>query len=230
MAERVLVVDDEAQITRVLRTALSAQGYDVRAANDPEEALRLFEEWSPDLIVTDLMMPGMSGVELCREIRAIASTPIIVLSVREQEGAKVAALDAGADDYVTKPFSPRELQARVRALLRRMEPTAADSEKPITRGALQLDPASFRVTRDGEALPMSTLEFRLLYFLASHPDRVYSRDQLLDAVWGSERFVTPRSVDVYVRRIRKKVELDPERPAYLKTLRGAGYIFQGRAE
>src|SRR5579863_1287279 len=163
MAERVLVVDDEAQITRVLRTALTAQGYDVRAANDPEEALRLFEEWSPDLMVTDLMMPGMSGVDLCRRVRSKSATPIIVLSVRDQERSKVEALDAGADDYVTKPFSIQELLARVRAHLRRApERTAA----PIEAGDFVVDATAHTITVQGKPVHLTPKEFDLLLHLA----------------------------------------------------------------
>ena len=218
--KRILLIEDDRDIVELVKYNLSRDGFDVVAVGDGASGLAQLRKSPPDLLILDLMLPKLPGLEVCKEIRRdqkLNRLPILMLSARGEEA-------------VTKPFSPRELLARVRALLRRMEPSAADGEKPITRGTLQLDPASFRVTRDGDAVPMSTLEFRLLYFLASHPDRVYSRDQLLDAVWGSERFVTPRSVDVYVRRIRKKVELDPERPAYLKTLRGAGYIFQGRAE
>ena len=231
--KRILLIEDDRDIVELVKYNLSRDGFDVVAVGDGASGLAQLRKSPPDLLILDLMLPKLPGLEVCKEIRRdqkLNRLPILILSARGEEADRVLGLELGADDYVTKPFSPRELLARVRALLRRMEPSAADGEKPITRGALQLDPASFRVTRDGEAVPMSTLEFRLLYFLASHPDRVYSRDQLLDAVWGSERFVTPRSVDVYVRRIRKKVEVDPERPAYLKTLRGAGYIFQGRAE
>jgi two-component system phosphate regulon response regulator PhoB len=151
--------------------------------------------------------------------------PIIMLTARGEEADRVSGLELGADDYVTKPFSPRELVARVKALLRRAEPVS-QPEQPIEVGPLFIDPGAFRVTRDGENVPLTALEFRLLYFLASRPNRVFSRDRLLDAVWGSERYVTPRSVDVYVRRLREKIEANPESPTYLKTMRGAGYMFE----
>ncbi|HXU21968.1 MAG TPA: response regulator transcription factor, partial [Verrucomicrobiae bacterium] len=151
--------------------------------------------------------------------------PILMLTARGDEADRVIGLELGADDYVTKPFSPRELVARVKALLRRLEwPT--DEARPVTVGLLRIDPLLYRAESNGKQLPLSTLEFRLLYYLASRPNRVFSRDQLLDAVWGSERFVTPRSVDVYVRRLREKMEKNPEEPQHLKTVRGAGYIFE----
>ncbi len=147
-----------------------------------------------------------------------------MLTARGDESDRVVGLELGADDYVTKPFSPRELVARVRALFRRIESGSAE-EKPIEFGALVIDPAAYRVTRAGETVPLSVLEFRLLNFLATHANKFFLREQLLDAVWGAERFVTPRSVDVYVRRLRAKIEADPEAPHYLKTVRGAGYMF-----
>jgi len=212
--KRILLIEDDRDIVELVRYNLSREGFDVVSVGDGSSGLAQLRKSPPDLLILDLMLPKLPGLEVCKEIRRdqkLNRLPILILSARGEEADRVLGLELGADDYVTKPFSPRELLARVKALLRRLEP------------------ASFRVTRDGDAVPMSTLEFRLLYFLASHPDRVFSRDQLLDAVWGSERFVTPRSVDVYVRRIRKKVERDPERPVYLKTLRGAGYIFETRA-
>ena len=164
MAERILVLDDEVQITRVLRASLSAQRYDVRTANDPEEALRLFEEWQPDLVVTDLMMPGMTGIEFCRAVRKKSRTPILVLSVRDQEHSKVEALDAGADDYVTKPFSIQELLARVRAHLRRAPERAADAA--IEAGDFVVDPAAHTVQVEGRAVHLTPKEFDLLLLFA----------------------------------------------------------------
>jgi len=183
-------------------------------------------------VLLDLMLPKLPGLEVCREIRrdqTLNRLPILMLTARGEEADRVVGLEMGADDYVTKPFSPRELVARIKALLRRTEP-AGDAEKAVECRGLHVDPASYRVMRAGKPIALSTLEFRLLYFLARRPDRVFTRDQLLDAVWGTDRFVTPRSVDVYIRRLREKVEADPEKPEYLKTVRGAGYIFDARGE
>jgi two-component system phosphate regulon response regulator PhoB len=186
----------------------------------------------PDVLLLDLMLPKLSGLDVCKEVRrdpALNRLPILMLTARGEEADRVLGLELGADDYVTKPFSPRELVARVKALVRRAEP-APEIERPIEAGPLRIDPASYRVTRNGRQVTLSTLEFRLLYFLASRPNRVYTRDQLLDAVWGTDRFVTPRSVDVYVRRLREKIEAEPESPAFLKTVRGAGYLFETAAK
>jgi DNA-binding response OmpR family regulator len=177
------------------------------------------------------MLPKLSGLEVCKEVRrdaALNRLPILMLTARGEEADRIVGLELGADDYVTKPFSPRELVARIKALFRRVE-APAGGEKPIDVGQLRIDPAAYRVTRSGKSVPLSTLEFRLLYYLAARPNKVFSRDQLLDAVWGTERFVTPRSVDVYVRRLREKIEPDPQHPAYVKTIRGAGYLFETRA-
>jgi two-component system, OmpR family, phosphate regulon response regulator PhoB len=229
--KKILVIEDDKDIVELVRYNLEKEGFQVAGSGDGATGLAQLRKSPPDLLVLDLMLPKLSGLEVCKEVRrdvALNRLPILMLTARGEEADRIVGLELGADDYVTKPFSPRELVARVKALLRRVEP-AGPSEKPIEVGALRIDPAAYRVTRGGKPVPLSTLEFRLLYHLASRPNRVFSRDQLLDAVWGTDRFVTPRSVDVYVRRLREKVEADPQHPAHVKTVRGAGYIFETRA-
>ncbi|HYL46340.1 MAG TPA: response regulator transcription factor [Candidatus Limnocylindrales bacterium] len=229
--KRILIIEDDRDIIELVRYNLVNEGFQVTAASDGSSGLASIKKSPPDILLLDLMLPRISGLEICKEIRrdsALNRLPILMLTARGEEADRVVGLEMGADDYVTKPFSPRELVARVRALLRRTEP-ADDSPRSIEVGKLLIDPAAYRVAREGKRLTLSTLEFRLLYYLASRPNRVFTRDQLLDAVWGTERFVTPRSVDVYVRRLREKIEADPENPAHLKTVRGAGYLFETRA-
>jgi phosphate regulon transcriptional regulator PhoB len=229
--KRVLVIEDDKDIIELVRYNLEKDGFHVAASVDGATGLAQVRKTPPDLLILDLMLPKLSGLEICKEVRKDVSLnrlPVLILTAKGEEADRVVGLELGADDYVTKPFSPRELVARVKALLRRTEP-GTPSEKPIEIGVLRIDPAAYKVTRGGKPVPMSTLEFRLLYFLAARPDRVFTRDQLLDGVWGTERFVTPRSVDVYVRRLREKIESDPQHPAYMKTIRGAGYLFETRA-
>ncbi|HJY87370.1 MAG TPA: response regulator transcription factor [Candidatus Acidoferrales bacterium] len=232
MSKRVLIIEDDRDLVELVRYNLSNEGFQVSAAGDGAAGLAAVKKSPPDLLLLDLMLPKLSGLEICKEIRRDASLnrlPILILTARGEEADRVVGLEMGADDYVTKPFSPRELVARVKALLRRSEP-AGEPAGAIEVGRLVIDPSSYRVTRGGKPLTLSTLEFRLLYYFASRPNKVFTRDQLLDAVWGRDRFVTPRSVDVYVRRLREKVEADPENPVHLKTVRGAGYLFEAAPE
>jgi two-component system KDP operon response regulator KdpE len=222
MAERILVVDDEIQITRVLRASLSAQRYDVRTANDPEEALRIFEEWYPDLLITDLMMPGMTGIDLCRAIRRKSRTPILVLSVRDQEHAKVEALDAGADDYVTKPFNIQELLARVRAHLRRAPERPGDA--PIEVGDFLVDPAAHNVSVAGRIVHLTPKEFDLLLLFARNAGKVLTHRVLLTAVWGAQSAQQPEYLRVFVGQLRKKLQGDARRE-YIQTEPWVGYRF-----
>ena len=229
--KRVLIIEDDKDIVELVRYNLANEGFEVTGIADGSSGLASLRKAAPDLLILDLMLPRMPGLEVCKEIRrdsTLNRLPILMLTARGEEADRVVGLEMGADDYVTKPFSPRELLARVKALLRRAEPPS-DSPRTIEVGKLAIDPASYRVSHSGKAVPLSTLEFRLLYYLASRPNRVFTRDQLLDAVWGTDRFVTPRSVDVYVRRLREKIEGDPENPVHLKTVRGAGYLFETRA-
>jgi len=222
MAERVLVVDDEMQITRVLRAALSAQGYDVRTANEPEEALRLAHDWLPDLIITDLMMPGMTGIELSRAVRAKSSAPILVLSVRDQERTKIEALDAGADDYVTKPFSTQELLARVRAHLRRAPDRNTDA--PIEVGDFVVDTAGHSVTVSGRAVHLTPKEFDLLLHFARNAGKVLTHRALLTSVWGAQSAQQPEYLRVFVGQLRKKLQGDSTKE-YIQTEPWVGYRF-----
>jgi two-component system KDP operon response regulator KdpE len=222
MAERVLVVDDEAQITRVLRTALSAQGYDVRAANEPEEALRIFEDWAPDLMVTDLMMPGMTGVELCRAIRKKSKMPILVLSVRDQERSKIEALDAGADDYVTKPFSVQELLARVRAHLRRAPERVTDA--PVEIGDFVVDVEAHSVLVRGKSIHLTPKEFDLLLLFSRNAGKVLTHRVLLTSVWGAQSAKQPEYLRVFIGQLRKKLQGDSSKE-YIQTEPWVGYRF-----
>jgi two-component system, OmpR family, KDP operon response regulator KdpE len=218
---RVLVVDDEPQITRVLRTVLSSQGYQVRTAAEGEAALASFIEWRPELVITDLYMPHMDGVELCRRIRAVSAVPIIVLSVKGEERTKVEALDSGADDYVTKPFGIDELLARVRAALRRGggEPDMASFEA----GDFRVDLDARRVHVRGTEIRLTPKEFELFVYMARHPNRVITHRTLLEAVWGEASQEQPEYLRVFVGQLRKKLELDPSNPQYLVTEPWVGY-------
>ena len=221
MPGRILVIDDESQITRVLRAALTAQGFDVRTANDPEEGLQVFREWTPDLVITDLMMPGMSGVEVCRAIRVQAPTPVLVLSVRDHERSKVEALDAGADDYVTKPFSIQELLARVRAHLRR---APERSTAPIETGDFVVDATTHTITVQGKHIHLTPKEFDLLVHLARNAGKVMTHRALLTAVWGGQSAHQPEYLRVFVGQLRKKLESETGRQ-YIQTEPWVGYRF-----
>jgi two-component system KDP operon response regulator KdpE len=227
MADRhhILLVDDEAQITRVLRTSLSAQGYDIRIANSGEMALEIMKDWSPNLIVTDLSMPSIDGVQLCRAVRAVSQVPIIVLSVRDKEQQKVEALDAGADDYVTKPFGMNELLARVRANLRRV-PTGEDAESVIEIGDFQVDTDARKVTVRQREVHLTPKEFELLVYLARRPGKVVNHRTLLGAIWGGQSTEQVEYLRVFVGQLRKKLEPDASSPRYIVTEPWVGYRFE----
>ncbi|HUK46831.1 MAG TPA: response regulator transcription factor [Terriglobales bacterium] len=222
----ILVVDDEPQITRVLKTTLSSQGYGVRSASDGEEALNELKAWSPDLIITDLRMPRMDGLELCRQVRKNSRLPIIVLSVKGEETTKVEALDAGADDYVTKPFSVNELLARVRAAFRR----AAAAEKPeipvIEVGDFRIDVPARSVTVKNREIHLTPKEFDLLVYLAKHPGKVITHRALLAAVWGPNSVEQPEYLRVFVGHLRKKLDPDDNSSRYIITEPWVGYRFE----
>ncbi len=222
----ILVVDDEPQITRVLKTTLSSHGYGTRTASDGDEAVQMMKEWSPDLLITDLRMPNMDGLELCRQVRATSQIPIIVLSVRGEERIKVEALDAGADDYVTKPFSTNELLARVRAALRRASVKDAPEEQVIDIGDFHIDLQSRSVQVRDRSLHLTPKEFDLLVYLARHPGKVVTHRALLSAIWGENSVEQPEYLRVFVGHLRKKTESDEGSPRYIITEPWVGYRFE----
>ena len=223
----IFVVEDDPDVSRLIEHNLRIAGYDVGTFFSGARVISSAAQRPPSLFLLDIMLPGMSGFDLCREIRQhehLSRTPIIFLSARTQEPDRIHAFDSGGDGYITKPFSPRELIARVRNALRTQ--TEAASPEVLQAGELEIDIASMTVRVQGRIVVTTVREFRLLEYLARHRGRVFTRDQLLDAVWKEGSFVTPRSIDVFVRRLREKIESDPRHPRYLKTLRGVGYRFE----
>jgi DNA-binding response OmpR family regulator len=229
MARTILVVDDEPTLRETLAEALAADGFDVVTAADGREALLRFREQHPDLIVLDLMLPQLSGIEVCRIVRAESGVPILMLTARNSELDKVVGLELGADDYVTKPFSLRELAARIRALLRRSDQAAADDAPSIELGSVVVDLAGHRVLREGLAVALKPKVFELLAFLLRHPGQVFSREQLLENVWGYDYAGETRTVDVHVHWLRAAIEDDLAAPRFIHTVRGVGYVFRRQA-
>jgi DNA-binding response OmpR family regulator len=220
----VLVVDDEPIVREVVVRYLQHEGYTTLEADDGDKARIVLEAGRPDLVVLDVMLPGTDGLELCRWIRAKSELPVILLTARGEEADRIVGLELGADDYVTKPFSPRELAARVRTVLRRSAPPVDENARLVFEG-LELDAASREVRRQGEELKLTAKEFDLLWFLASNPRKVFSRDQLMSRVWGYEAALDTGTVTVHVRRLREKIEESPSHPRFLQTVWGVGYRF-----
>ena len=224
--KRILIVDDEPQITRVLRRSLMTHGYDVHVASDGESALQTFGDWTPDVVVTDLSMPNMNGLELCKALRAVSQIPIIVLSVRGEERTKVEALDAGADDYVMKPFGMDELLARIRATLRRVPDTDADSATTLLEaGDFRIDLETRSVSVQGREVHLTPKEYDLMVYLVSHHGKVLTHRTLLAAIWGGTSLEQNEYLRVLIGQLRKKIEADPAKPRYILTEPWVGYRF-----
>jgi two-component system phosphate regulon response regulator PhoB len=227
MPKRIAIVEDEAELAALIDYNLSRHGYEAQVLGGAKGTLKTLENFKPDLIVLDVMLPEVDGFELCRQIRqspALSRTPVLFLTARSDEVDRVLGLEIGGDDYMTKPFSPRELIARVKAHLRREEMDAEPGA--VEMGPFKLDRTAHRVFLEGRELSLTSTEFNLLEFFLTHRGRAYSRSQLLEAVWGEQRYVTPRTVDVHVRRLREQIEEQPDSPRYLTTVRGFGYRFE----
>ena len=231
-AQKILVVEDEPDIRKLVQYHLAQERYKVLEAGDGENALKLIQREKPNLVVLDLMLPGLSGQELCKILKSkpdTAALPILMLTAKAGEADKVLGLETGADDYLTKPFSPREMVARVKAILRRSELRAAAPKECYENGPIKIDFANYEAQVNNKIVRLTLKEFELLRFLVQNPNRVLTRDQLLDRVWGGETFVTPRTVDVHIRRLRKAVEKNDRRPKWILTVRGVGYKFDEKA-
>ena len=221
-----LVIDDDPTLAEVVERYLEREGFTVEVRADGEQGLDRALSWLPDLVVLDLMLPGLDGLEVCRRLRDVAPIPVVMLTARASEDDRVAGLELGADDYLPKPFSPRELTARVKAVLRRANGTVPTATSAVLRaGDLELDPVAHEVRRDGEPLALTTKEFDLLAHFLRHPNRAFRREELLEAVWGWT-YGDTATVTVHVRRLREKVELDPSDPRHLRTVWGVGYRFE----
>ena len=225
MGTRILAVEDDERIRSAVKLALEDEGWTVDEAGSGEEAIELFSRATPDVVLIDIMLPGMDGFELCRTLRRTSDVPIVMVTARNDTHDVVAGLEAGADDYLTKPFAPKELSARIRALLRRIRPITTGHAK-LSFGNLEIVPDEGKVLRDGIELHLTKTEFRLLCELAQNPGRVFSRESLLDKVWGYDYFGDGRLVDVHIRRFRTKVEADAANPRHVVTVRGLGYRLQ----
>ncbi len=227
MSKRIAIVEDEAELAALVEYNLTRNGFQSRILPGGSATLRELETWKPDLIILDVMLPDIDGFELCRQIRKTATLvriPVLFLTARSDEVDRVLGLELGGDDYITKPFSPRELVARVKAHLRREQPEEIKTETAI--GPFRVDHSAHRLLMSGRELELTSTEFRLLEFFLTHPGRAYGREQLLNEVWGEQRFVTPRTVDVHIRRLREQIETQPDDPQYLVTVRGFGYRFE----
>jgi two-component system, OmpR family, response regulator RegX3 len=226
---KLLLVEDEPSIAEGLTITLEAEGFQVQWVRDGSDAVATWERIRPDLVLLDLMLPGMSGTEICRTIRGRSDVPIIMLTARDQEVDRVVGLELGADDYVTKPFSTRELVARIRAILRRAPIVdVMDADAPVEASDVRVDRARHEVQVDGEAVELPPKEFELLAYLVEHAGRVLTRDQLIDAIWGSDYVGDTKTLDVHIRRLRTRVEVDPHAPERIQTVRGVGYRFADR--
>jgi DNA-binding response OmpR family regulator len=225
---RILLVDDEQPVQKLLTYPLEKEGYEVVQAFDGKQALEAFEKQQFDLVVLDIMLPQMDGLEVCQRMRARSRVPIIMLTAKAEEIDKVIGLEIGADDYITKPFSMREFRSRVRAALRRAEmvPASDSDEEPLERGDLRIDFAKRRTELSGEPVELTYVEFEILAALARSPGRVFSRELLLERVWGDSSYRDPRTIDVHIRHLREKIEPEPKNPEYLLTVRGVGYRFR----
>lgn len=227
-ATRILVVEDEASIAEVVSLYLVRAGYDVQIASDGKQAMQLFENRLPDFVILDLMLPEVDGLSLTRWLRDRSNVPIIMLTARREEIDRIAGLEMGADDYVVKPFSPQELVSRVRAVMRRLGRESSDlpQERPLDFAGLSINPRSRVVTLNDLPVELTAKEFDMLYLLAQHPKRVFTREQLLERVWGGALYIDPGTVTVHVRRLREKIEADPSHPVRLLTVWGVGYKFE----
>lgn len=233
MVKKVAVVEDEAELAALIEYNLTRGGFQTRVFGGGDGTLRELDSWGPDIIVLDVMLPGQDGFEICKKLRQggkLARTPVIFLTARSDEVDRVLGLEIGGDDYITKPFSPRELVARVKAHLRRVEAVPEVKETALILGPFRLDLGARRVYQNDREVELTSTEFKLLEFFMTHVGRAWSREQLLREVWGEQHFVTPRTVDVHIRRLREQIEEKPDEPSWLVTVRGFGYRFEGPFE